>query len=263
MKIISLISSYRKDGNTNRLIGLIEDQLLTIASRENINLDIERIQLGHRDIKICRGCRVCFDRREEECPLQDELLLTREKVLKGQGILVASPVYVENINGIMKNWIDRMAFNCHRPAFAGKIAYIITTSGIGSSNHAINTMKTAFNTWGIKPVGEKKFRTGGLMDLNEMKLTYNKEIIKVAEAFFKAMKEDSGRKPSFYSLMVFKIQQKYWQKGIEFQNTVDYKYWENNGWLQKDCNFYIPNRANWFKIKFARWVGSVLAIFFI
>jgi hypothetical protein len=96
-----------------------------------------------------------------------------------------------------------------------------------------------------------------------MKSRYEKEIKNASERIFKAIKGDSGKKPSFYSLMAFKIQQKYWQKYEKYQDTVDYKYWQNNGWLQENCNFYMKHRANFFKIKFARLLGSIIAVFFI
>lgn len=263
MKIVTLVSSYRKDGNTNRIVGLIEEQLVSIAKNENINLEIERIQPGHMDIKICLGCRACFDKGEEKCPLKDELLSTRDKILKADGILAASPVYVEDVNGIMKNWIDRMAFNCHRPAFAGKVAYIVTTSGAGSSNHTANTIKNAFTTWGINFAGKKKFRTGGLMDPIEMKSRYGIESKKAAEALINATKVNSASKPSVYSLIAFKIQQMSWQKATRPRDTIDYKYWQKNGWLEKDCNYYIPNKANILKIIFARLIGRIVAVFLI
>lgn len=263
MKIISLVSSYRVNGNTNRVVSLIEKQLLSIADEENITLEIEKIQLSNLEIKTCCGCRACFNRGEEKCPLNDDLLTTWEKIHKADGILAASPVYVEDVNGIMKNWIDRMAFNCHRPPFAGKAAYIVTTSGGGSSNHAINTIKTAFTTWGIKIIGSSKFRTGGLMDSDEIESRYSSEIKKVAKVLFKTIKDNSVKKPSLYSLIAFKVQQEHWQKSTKYQDTVDYKYWQRNGWLQNDCNYYISNKANFLNIKLARLIGSFVSIFYI
>jgi len=135
LKIITLVSSYRTTGNTNRVVSLIEKELTSLAQMEKVDLDIERIQLHSFDIKLCCGCRVCFDKGEEKCPMKDELLVIFKKLYQADVILAASPVYVEDVNGIMKNWIDRMAYNCHRPAFAGKYAYIVTTSGSGTSNH--------------------------------------------------------------------------------------------------------------------------------
>lgn len=263
MKIISLVSSYRINGNTNRVVSLIEKQLLSIVEKENIVLEVEKIQLGHLDIKTCCGCRVCFDKGEERCPLNDDLLAIWEKIYQSDVILAASPVYVEDVNGIMKNWIDRMAFNCHRPAFAGKNVYIVTSSGGGSSNHTINTIKNAFTTWGINFAGSSKFRTGELMDSVEMESKYSSEIKKAAEVLYKAVKNNSDKSPSLYSLIIFKVQQECWQKSTQCKDTVDYKYWQRKDWLKKDCTYYIPNKASFLKIKFARLIGSIVAIFYI
>lgn len=263
MKLISLVSSYRADGNTNRVVSLIEKQLLIIADKENVTLEIEKIQLSHFDIKTCCGCRACFNKGEEKCPLQDKVPVIWGKIHQADGILAASPVYVEDVNGIMKNWIDRMAFNCHRPAFAGETAYIVTTSGSGSSNHTINTIKNAFTAWGIKPAGSSKFRTGELMDSAEIESRYGSEIKKAAEVFFRAVKDKSAQNPSLYSLIAFKVQQKYWQRPTQCQDTIDYKYWQRNKWLEKGCSYYIPNKASYLKIKFARLIGSIAAAFFM
>lgn len=260
MKIISLVSSYRTNGNTNRIVSLIEKQLSSIADKENISIEIEKVQLSHLDIKTCCGCRACFDKGEEKCPLKDDLLVIWEKIHQADGILAASPVYVEDVNGIMKNWIDRMAFNCHRPAFAGKAVYVVITSGGGSSNHAINTIKNAFITWGINFAGSRKFRTGELMDSDLMESRYSSEIKKAAEVLFKAVKGKSAQRPSLYSLIAFKVQQKFWQKSTQRQDTVDYRYWQSNGWLQRDCNYYIPNKANFLKVKFAQLIGSIVTL---
>jgi multimeric flavodoxin WrbA len=263
MKIISLVSSYRRNGNTSRIVELIENHLLSIAKTKKIDLEIERVQIGRCNINICRGCRVCFDKGEELCPLKDDLLSIRDKICKADGILAASPVYVEDVNGIMKNWIDRMAFNCHRPAFAGKVAYIVTTSGAGASNHTINTIKNAFTTWGISIAGQKKFRTGGLMDFIEMQDKYGSDCKNVAITLLEAVKNNSVPQPSLYSLIAFKIQQLSWQNTSRSHDTFDYKYWQKNGWLEEDCNYYLPNNTNMLKIKFARMIGRLLAILLI
>lgn len=263
MKIISLVSSYRTNGNTSRIVGLIENYLLSIAKTKEIDLEIERVQIAHCNINICRGCRVCFDKGEELCHLKDDLLAIRDKIREADGILAASPVYVEDVNGIMKNWIDRMAFNCHRPAFAGKVAYIVTTSGAVSSNHTINTIKNAFITWGISFVGHKKFRTGAHMDFVEMQATYGDDCKKVARAFLDSVKRNLVPQPSLYSLIAFKIQQLNWNKNNNSHDTLDYKYWQKNGWLEKDCNYYLPNNTNILKVKFAHLIGKIVAVFLI
>lgn len=258
MKIVSMVSSYRKNGNTERLVRLIEEEMTRMAAEKNMPLHIERISLGHYNLQFCRGCRVCFDKGEAMCPLQDDLLAIRDKIADADGIILASPVYVEDINGIMKNWIDRMAFNCHRPAYAGKAAIIITTSGGGASNHALRTMKAALCTWGFHVAGQGKFRTGGAMKTDELTERYRKEIRRIASRLL----EVKTLKPSFYSLVAFKVQQSYWQKAEKSNNTVDYAYWDNKKWLEPCCDFYSKHKAGWIKVKMARWVGSIVAVFF-
>ena len=156
-----------------------------------------------------------------------------------------------------------MAFNCHRPAFAGKAVYIITTSGGGSSNHTINTIKNAFTSWGMNFAGSSKFRTGALMDSVEIELEYNSKIEKAAEGLLKAVKNNLAQRPTLYSLIAFKVQQKSWQKATQRKETIDYQYWQSNEWLQRNCNYYIPNEASFLKVKFARLIGNIVAIFFI
>lgn len=262
MKIISIVSSYRKNGNTNNVVKLIEEQIAKIAQKFNISLEIERISLGYNDIKLCHGCRVCFDKGEENCPLKDDLLTIRDKIIDADGIIIASPVYVEDINGIMKNWIDRMAFNCHRPAFAGKTAIFITTSGIGSSNHSLKTMKRALNAWGFYVAGQSKFRTGSLMSISKIKELYNNKITKISNMLFEDIVKNKAVNPTFYSFVSFKVQQKYWQKIDNRDHSIDYKYWVEKGWIKSKCKFYIKHNASPIKVKVARIIGSLIAVFF-
>lgn len=263
MKIISIVSSGRKKGNTERIVRHIEEELLHIEIKENVQIELEQIHLGNLDIKFCQGCRICFDKGEEFCPLKDELLNIRDKISQADGVILASPVYVEDINGIMKNWIDRMAFNCHRPAFPGKTALIITTSGVSSTNHALKTMKSALHTWGFLVSAQSKFRTGGLILDEQINLRYGNKIKVIANKLFNTINKSRGKVPSFYSLMVFKVQQKYWQKTKKEWNTFDYFYWKGKGWIEKGCNYYIPLNSNSIKIKFAGIVGNIISIFFV
>lgn len=62
--------------------------------------------MAYSDIQFCRGCRIYFDKGEELCPIKNGLLNIRDKINSADGIILASPVYVEDINGIMKNWAN-------------------------------------------------------------------------------------------------------------------------------------------------------------
>ncbi len=140
MKILICVGSYRKNGNTARVADLVEEKLVKLAAQAHVPLEIETVFLAHQDIGLCRGCRVCFDKGEDLCPLHDDFLAVKAKMLEADGIVAASPIYVDDVCGTTKNWIDRLAHVCHRPQFAGKCAYLITTVGSGPSRHALRTL---------------------------------------------------------------------------------------------------------------------------
>lgn len=263
MKIISVMSSARKSGNTERIAEQICEEIHNIANANNIRAEIEQLSLRDTEIKLCKGCRICFDRGEEQCPLKDDFLAVRDKISQADGIILASPVYVEDVNGIMKNWIDRMSYNCHRPAFTGKTALILTTSGGGSTSHALRTMKFALLSWGFYISAQFKFRTGALMEDTEMAACFDRQIKTAANRLFSDVNSNKPKTPSVYSLMIFKIQQKYRQKNKKEWNTFDYAYWKEKGWLENTCSYYIPHNASFIKVKFARLMGSIASKVFI
>lgn len=262
MRIVMLVSSGRRGGNTDGISVLLEKELLLLAQSKHTELVIDKYMLGHQDIRNCRGCRACFDRGEQSCPLKDDLHLLWEQLREADGIVLGSPVYVEDINGVMKNWIDRMAFNSHRPGLAGKAAYVYTTSGAGSSNHAIRTMQTALSTWGVYIAGSDRFRAGGLSKIDELKARHGKIIRKAAERLFDAIHDKRPLKPSFYLLVAFSVQQISWRRE-EDKASVDYRYWAGNGWLDKGCRYYFPDRANPLKVLASRLIGKAVALFFL
>ncbi len=264
MKILSINSSYRTDGNTSRLTSLIEEQLQKEAERLKISLEVERIGLSHMDLRMCRGCRLCFDKGEDKCPLKDDLLSIRDRMLEADGYLISSPVYVEDVNGSLKNWMDRMAFVCHRPALAGKSAFLITTSGGGSTGHALHTMGAALHAWGCRVAGMEKFRTGALMDKEDIRGKYEKDIRRIAEVFMKDLLLGKDANPGWYSLIAFRVQQICWSRDdYKKSNPYDYQYWKDKGWLESKCLYYTPLKKGMWKVRLARLIGGGVARFFV
>lgn len=182
MRILALMGSYRKRGNTARIVEMIEAEMEALAARQDEPLEFERVYLGHREIEFCRGCRTCFDRGEERCPLKDDVPAIRAQIDAADAIILASPVYVDDVSGILKNWIDRMAYICHRPALAGKCAYLIATVADGPTSHTLRTMNMALRTWGIHIVGQAGYKMGALMDPEEAERRYRGAVAQVAQA---------------------------------------------------------------------------------
>jgi multimeric flavodoxin WrbA len=259
MKILALVSSCRKKGNTARIVQMIQAHMEKLAVLHGETLEFETLYLSDMNLRPCRGCRTCFDRGEDKCPLQDDIPAIKAQMDAADGIILASPVYVDDVNGIAKTWMDRLAYLCHRPAFAGKCAYPVATVGGGPTSHALRTMNSALLTWGFHLVGQAGYKMGALMDQAEMESRYQQEAAQVAEELWRAVSEQRALRPSFLSLITFKIQQLAWQR--EDPNSYDYAYWNDQGWLASERTFYIAHRAGRVKVAAARLAGAVVARF--
>ena len=257
MKIIAIIGSYRKGGNTSRIVKMVAEKMQSAATQLSVPLEFEAIYLGHTNLRFCRGCRVCFDRGEDKCPLKDDLLALKARVQTADGVIFATPVYVDDVSGSMKNWIDRMAHVCHRPEFMGKCAYLLATTGGSPTGHTIRTLGTAASSWGFHVVGQAGFKTGALMPQAEIEARYQERAEKIAYKFIVAIRRKRYYWPGFLSLMTFRIQQWHYQK--KAQDSLDYRYWNSQGWTDPQREFYIQHQASRIKVAFARLTGSLLA----
>ncbi|HEX3049569.1 MAG TPA: flavodoxin family protein [Aggregatilineaceae bacterium] len=260
MKILVLLGSYRRNGNTDQLTGLIKEHLQQEAEQRNIPLEIETIYLGQQNLQFCRGCRICYDRGEEHCPLKDDLLAIKAKMLAADGVLMASPVYVDDVSGITKSFIDRLCHVCHRPQFAGKTAYVIATTGSSRTGKTLDTMKMALRVWGFNIAGQSGYKMGALMKREDTRAQLDARAARDAHQLFQSIVQKRYNSPSFYSLMMFKIQQSSWQTKGE-PGTVDYQYWQEQGWFDPRHTFYFPHQANAFKVALARLTGTVIGKF--
>ena len=261
MKLLLINSSARINGNTGRVMDLYEKAFASLSRELGVTIEVERVNLSRLSLKTCLGCRACFDLGEEKCPLHDELLPLRDRLLAADGYVIASPVYVEDVNGVMKNWIDRMAFTSHRPALFGKTALLYTTSGIGSSNHALRTMQTAFGTWAMKTLVGGKYRLGAITEPEEIRRRYAKQISHFARRLVGSIRKQPFR-PSFYSLLAFTVQQTYWRKNKAYFNTFDYAFWNSAGWLDSGKRYYDQTMARSPRAIAARLLGQFIALFF-
>ncbi len=259
MKLVIMNSSYRKHGNTEIIVKLLKEQLTKEVRNLGETVEIEEISLSELRIETCRGCRACFNISEQSCPLKDEVLPLYDKLKQADGIILASPVYVEDINGSMKNWIDRMAFNCHRPFLCGKPVMLFVTTGRAASNHAIRTMGSAIGSWGGVISGTSIYRMGELMSADAAKRRYGEKVRRQSILLLQSIKKS---KPSIYSLIAFAIQQMVWQQE-EYNNTADYRYWKEQGWLEKKCYYYRKDLRYGVRIRLVRLLGLLAGRYYI
>ena len=115
MKAIAIVGSPRKKGNTEILARH------TLKAIEEEGLDTELISLADLDIKPCNACMVC--KKEESCPIDDDLFPIYIKMKEADAIILASPVYFGSATALLKALMERAGYIAYwnGRVFKGKV----------------------------------------------------------------------------------------------------------------------------------------------
>ncbi len=100
MKILGIIGSYRKKGNTDTAVQTVLEQT------KQFGAEVEIIYLKDYQIKDCIGCEGCKD--TFKCVIKDDMQKLYPKIIEADAIVIGSPTYFYNVTGVIKNFIDRL-----------------------------------------------------------------------------------------------------------------------------------------------------------
>jgi multimeric flavodoxin WrbA len=235
IKILAIMGSPRKAGNTYKVTKMVEERMKTFGDVEFEYVFLKDVSLG-----ICRGCRLCMDKWEELCPYKDDRALLEQKMLAADGVILASPTYVANVTGLMKNFIDRFAYVCHRPRFF-KSALMVTTSGGGGAGFMLMGFGIAANTWGFRVVDKLGVVTherpdwGTQKERAALEAAKNKKVDTAAKKFYASVM--SGQpKPDIMAMAQFLLTRNAHLK--DAPDSIDYHYWKEHGWHEISAYYY-------------------------
>ncbi|MFA5090028.1 MAG: flavodoxin family protein [Candidatus Omnitrophota bacterium] len=102
MKITAFNGSPKADrGSTHVIVSaLLEGAAKAGASTENVLL--ARKKIGH-----CIGCFTCWTKTPGRCVLKDDMEELLKRYMASDIVIMASPLYVDHVSGIMKDFMDR------------------------------------------------------------------------------------------------------------------------------------------------------------
>ena len=105
----------------------------------------------------CIECHQCFTRGE--CPIdqKDDMPIIRRKMLESDLIIWISPVYLNNLSGAMKTYIDRITSWVHTLHLLGKIGVVITVTDRSGQEFVSFYLKNILRLMGCNVIGEYKF----------------------------------------------------------------------------------------------------------
>lgn len=107
MNVLAVNGSPRKNWNTATLL----NNALEGAAAQGANTEI--IHLYDLNFKGCISCFACKRKGGAsygKCAYQDELSPVLEKVANADAVILGSPIYLGNVTGEMRSFIERLAF---------------------------------------------------------------------------------------------------------------------------------------------------------
>ena len=101
MKVVTILGSPKKEGNTAKVLGLFEE--LIVEGHE-----VDRVNIAACDVKGCLGCGACQKvPNEPGCVQEDDAASIFERMMGADAVIYASPLYAWGFSSQMKALIDR------------------------------------------------------------------------------------------------------------------------------------------------------------
>ena len=103
MKIVALNGSPRAEmSNTHVMVDAF------LSGARDGGADTENVFLAKKKINHCLGCFSCWLKSPGECVQSDDMPELISKYQSADVVIFATPLHVDNVSGIMKDFIDRL-----------------------------------------------------------------------------------------------------------------------------------------------------------
>jgi multimeric flavodoxin WrbA len=218
VKLLLISSSPNKEESRTFLLAR---EALRGISNEDVKSEI--IHLCDFKIEFCRTLERCH-KKIMDCPIKDDVAMILQKMLDADGMLLATPNYINHVTASMKAVFDRSSHFIHCKRLLGKYIAGVVSSGSGQDKGVLDYIRYYAHTCGaqysggvssraflIKEKMRESFELGRKLvsDINERKAYPDQiDIIEEGKRHFseviKARKDD-------------------WKE--------EYRYWLDKGWL--------------------------------
>jgi len=218
MKILLISSSPRKE-KSNTFI-LAQEVLRGVSSS---GMKTETIHLADHQINFCRHCEECH-KKILHCSVADSVLGILNKMLEADGIILASPNYINQVTASMKVLFERASHFMHCKRLLDKYIVAVVTSGSGQDKAVLDYIKYYSLTCGAQ-------YSGGVSSRAPVTKEEMEEAIKLGNKLALDIKEKR----------IYPDQAKIIEEGKEhFKKIIqtrkdewqeEYQFWQDKGWL--------------------------------
>lgn len=124
MKLFGFAGTAHKPSYTAEIMEKLSEEL----KREGVIDTAVIIKGSDVDVSMCKGCLSCYGCGTCVLDAQDDMEMIRNEMLSSDIVVLGSPVYVHDVSGSMKNFIDRFVVWMYLYRLVGKIAVTVSTS---------------------------------------------------------------------------------------------------------------------------------------
>lgn len=137
------------------------------------------LSLADLNIKYCGGCNACAKNESNQCILNDDMHKIYDAINMCDKIIIMSPIYMNQITGILKNVIDRFNPYCSSEKLKGKKIFLITVGQMSEEeqNDVVNDIREYFE--GISEFLYFEFEylynftSGDILEIDEINKMYD------------------------------------------------------------------------------------------
>jgi len=230
---IAVVNGQNHKGSTYHIGKLLIDR---IACEKEVSEFFLPKDLNH----FCAGCYTCIE-DETKCPYYKEKNVIMQEIERADLLIFTTPNYCMAPSAPMKSFMD-LTFTywlSHKPRgcmFSKKAVVISTTAGMGAMQ-AIKPVKRSLFYWGVPwvksyGVSVQAMNWDGVSQKKKAKI--EKDIEKLAKTLSKCKKPSIPLKSKVIFNMLANMQKANWGS-----SPTEKKYWEEHGWLGKECPWKV------------------------
>ena len=217
MKIIAICGSPRGGRSQTRLLA---EAVLSVArdkGAETLFIDAGKAHVGG-----CIACEACH--RGPDCVIKDDAAGIQRQMLEADGIILASPVYLDQVTSQLKALLDRTSHYIHCLRLTGKYVAAVTTSGGGGGEATAAFLRSYALMTGAQYVGA----VHASPPLDQAHLAAARRLGAELVAAIQ------GRQQWSDQLAAIEGQRLFFRQSIDFwkeQWPYEFAYWKKMGWV--------------------------------
>ncbi len=220
IKLLLISSSPNKEKSRTFLLA---KEVLKGLSGEDIKYEI--IHLCDLKIEFCHHLEKCH-KKIMDCPIKDGVKIVLRKMLDANGIILASPNYINQVTASMKALFDRLSHFIHCKRLLGKYIAGVVSSGSGRDKEVLDYIKYYAHTCGAQYSGGVSSAASAVKEKAEESLKLGQKIVSdIREKRAYPDQIDIIEKGKQHFSAVIKARKDDWKE--------EYQYWMDKGWLHE------------------------------